>query len=314
MSCARSYNRSILSKLSWMSRQLRRYDDLQSIQLWANSMHLVKNLLITPTTPENSVHVPQNSTWNETISAVSSPSLLTSTPRNYSNSPPGFSPTDGIVYDHGSRKWKQSLKTGLHTTPVSHKNLGKERSEPQLNNCPLKSTFGPSNSSTTQPSLSVMHQLAINYAPVQSAMDKSKNDSLSHPPITTTCGRSISPALNLCYPPVGNVTRTPTVKKSQCLNKELIPQWTQCSKCKKWRVVMSKLGQTLKPSPSWTCAQNSSNSSYNSCKAPKEKPNIEDYSQTQLMALSRHRDLLYKKFSSKWKHLKLEAKPPATIM
>ena len=83
-----------------------------------------------------------------------------------------------------------------------------------------------------------------------------------------------------------------------------IPQWVQCTKCRKWRVVMIDYGQTLKLSPSWTCTQNTQSSSYDSCQAPQEIPNVEKYSQAQLTALCRHRDLYSRKKSGKSGSLK----------
>ena len=63
-------------------------------------------------------------------------------------------------------------------------------------------------------------------------------------------------------------------------------------------------GQTIKILPSWTCTQNTRSSSYDSCQAPQEIPNVEKYSQAQLTALCRHRDLYSRKKSGKSASLK----------
>ena len=129
MSGVKSYNLSVLSKLSWMSRQLRSYEDMQSIQLWANSMHLVKNLLITSSV-ENTVFPSHETNSWETISGLSSPSPTSNTPRSKLNCPTGLSTTYAYVCQRGSQKHQEFLKTGLHTTSVSHNNLRCERSQP----------------------------------------------------------------------------------------------------------------------------------------------------------------------------------------
>ena len=207
MSCSASYNRSVLSKLSWMSRQLRQYEDLQSIQLWANSMHLVKNLLIMPVTPEkkylNASHV---SSRNETSSDRSSPSTYPNMPCNYSTCPPGFLPHEASTFHHKSRKDEHFLKTGLYTTSVSRSNLNKERCQ-QLNKWPLGSKARSSNSSKRISSLSVNHLPAITCASKLSAIiDESRSINISYPPRVTTC-HTISPPLQVSFYPAVNCTK-----------------------------------------------------------------------------------------------------------
>jgi hypothetical protein len=81
--------------------------------------------------------------------------------------------------------------------------------------------------------------------------------------------------------------------KPQQPEQELLPQWAQCSKCKKWRVVMTDNVQTFKLPASWTCSQNTTNTSFATCDARQEIPSVENYSQTQLMALSYQRKQKY---------------------
>ena len=196
MSCVASYNRSILSKLSWMSRQLRRYDDLQSIQFWANSMHLVKNLLILPQTPANTLPATQSSKWTETFSGqtYSSP-LSRNTPNGKSNCPPGFSPADVLDFQCGSQNNEVFLKTGLNTPADSH-NERSERFQQRL-----KVPIGtPINTLKVPPTLSINHLPAIKITPTLLIKDISQKVNVSYHPVSTSC-RSISPPLNHCISP-----------------------------------------------------------------------------------------------------------------
>lgn len=221
MSCTTSFNRSVLSKLSWMSRQLRRYEELQSIHLWANSMHLVKNLLILPETPDNSAPASHVSNWKDTISGMYSPSSFTVSPRNNANCPPGFTPTDILASQPGSQINKHFIKTGFHNS-VTHNKQRSGRFQP-LARTSLGTTTTWSSNSSIRPSLSICHLPAINFAPTISSYNKSDNMSLSHLPISNFCF-SIDSAMDVSFSPILNVPRTPEATTKPTSNEELLPQ------------------------------------------------------------------------------------------
>ena len=177
-----------------MSRQLCRYDDLQSIQFWANSMHVVKNLLITPETSESSVPAMQNSKWTETFTGQTFRSPISGNTLNEkSNCPPGFSPPDLLAFQRGSQSNKLFLKTGLHT-PVDAVDSHNRRKEyfQQGRKEPLKKSI---NSLKVPPTLSVTHLPVIKITPTLLTKDTSQKDKVSLHPVPTSC-RSISPPLN----------------------------------------------------------------------------------------------------------------------
>ena len=127
-----------------MSRQLHRYEDFESIKLCANSMHVVKNILLTPHSPEHCVfRLNKCNSW-EVISDQSSPLAPTNTPHSNLNGPPGFSSNDEFVCQRGTQKYQQFLKTGL----VSQKIKRCWRSKPHAK-APFTKTVPPPSSPTT---------------------------------------------------------------------------------------------------------------------------------------------------------------------
>ena len=168
-------------------------------------MHLVKNLLITPNSPEHCVFGPDKSNSWEGISGQDSPPAPTHTPAINLNCPPGFLSTDAFVCQRGSKKYKQSPKTCLHTTSVSHKKERCWRSQPHAK-APLRTTTAPPSSPTTLQPLSLTHRRAINFAPTQPTMVKSTFLYSSWSP-TINCNYSISPPVNLCFSPTTSPSR-----------------------------------------------------------------------------------------------------------
>ena len=236
MSCAAAYNRTVLSKLSWMGRQLRRCEDLQSINVWANSMHLVKNLLITPATKKR--HEPHVSNVSQVIPGQSSFSQSTA-PCYYSKYPPGFLPKDDFVVHQKTQNDQHILKTGLHTTSVSKKNLHNERLKTS-NTLHIGTPMRSSQPFKRKLSLTIANIPVITCAPKWSAIiDKSPNVNVSYLPKITSC-QSISPSINLSIPPAakarGAIKPVPKIKQ-----KTILPDFAA-----KW----SKLYDDIKePSP-----------------------------------------------------------------
>lgn len=54
-----AYNRHIMNKMLWMSRNLRNFNDTVSISNWAHTMSILKNLLIPPLPPSAPQNIPQ---------------------------------------------------------------------------------------------------------------------------------------------------------------------------------------------------------------------------------------------------------------
>ena len=77
MSTAASFNATIISKLSWMSRQLRKIDDVSALVNWVNTMHSVKALLF-PLSSGLYCHGTPNHETSQIASPTSLPSLYSS--------------------------------------------------------------------------------------------------------------------------------------------------------------------------------------------------------------------------------------------
>ena len=146
-----TYNRNLLRKLIWMSRQLGRYNNPQSIIYWSNAITAVKNLLFTLPNHPSVVEDQLPAALTITTNAISkAPAIYTNTISKAPNisctiKPSALSPVVEEAKHFGSVTALRKILEAPLAGPSSSKTCSSKgsRSYHQLTKTTAKSTLNP---------------------------------------------------------------------------------------------------------------------------------------------------------------------------